>query len=430
MEQSAVVLTLPTLYKHKPGAKAAQQWRVEVVKVFDANTVETFSIDTHSGQVGGIQTAAHKLVTQGKNLGRSNATTAEQQAVAEARAMHEKKRAREGYCDSLADAAAGKSSSAVDVAAPPAPMLAKVWEDEFSKVAWPAWCQKKFDGHRCVAKLSLWHGKDEGGIDCFEDVTVSLWSRKRERITSMPHVEQELQRMLEQYLSTAPGTGVEKLRRVGFDSAECEPWVLVLDGELYCHDLSFERMSSLVRNKTVQPGHNQVKLHVFDQQSPLPFLKRLCQVEPLFLTESAVKLELPVFVADAAAAEAERDRCVAEGYEGAMLRHGSEGYRVCVGAVICRDDAGNEIKFKPAVPDEVLREQRTSRSWIGKRAPFKYQERTSKGVARFPIGTGLPVGATESPLDYIRPAADRPSGYNPHRPICDCCECRIAGGAS
>jgi predicted DNA-binding WGR domain protein len=83
--------TLPTLYKRNSNATAIQQWTISVT---DA------TITTMYGQVGGAMQTTSDTVTQGKNLGKKNATTPEQQAMLEAEAQHERKR-KAGYVVSL-----------------------------------------------------------------------------------------------------------------------------------------------------------------------------------------------------------------------------------------------------------------------------------------------------------------------------------------
>ena len=132
--------TLPTLYK-RTSTGATQQWTVAV----DGNT-----ISTTYGQVGGALQITHDVISEGKNLGRSNATTPEQQAQLEAAAQHEKKR-KAGYVADLATAQAGGTDDIIEGGV--LPMLAKVYEDRADKVTFPVAVQPKLDGHRCIAVI-------------------------------------------------------------------------------------------------------------------------------------------------------------------------------------------------------------------------------------------------------------------------------------
>ena len=61
---------------------ATQEWSIEVVDN---------KYRTHSGQVGGIITTNEWTVCYGKNVGRANSTTNDEQAMAEAVAKRTKK---------------------------------------------------------------------------------------------------------------------------------------------------------------------------------------------------------------------------------------------------------------------------------------------------------------------------------------------------
>lgn len=78
--------TFKTIYKYSTKGKA-QQWTIV------ADRDEFYTI---SGQVGGKLTTSKPTTCTGKNIGKSNETTPEQQALAEAAAKHQKK-LDEGY---------------------------------------------------------------------------------------------------------------------------------------------------------------------------------------------------------------------------------------------------------------------------------------------------------------------------------------------
>lgn len=123
--------TLPTLYK-RTSTGAIQQWTI---------AVDDATITTTYGQVGGAMQTTTDVITDGKNIGRSNATTPQQQAHAEAAAQHEKKR-KAGYVVDLATAQRGDVDTTV-IEGGVLPMLAKVWEDRADKVTFPVAVQPK-----------------------------------------------------------------------------------------------------------------------------------------------------------------------------------------------------------------------------------------------------------------------------------------------
>ena len=74
-------MKLPTLYKKTTIGKT-QTWEIEV----SGNKFRTIS-----GQADGKKITNNWTVCQGKNVGKKNATTGEEQALKEAEAKHKKK---------------------------------------------------------------------------------------------------------------------------------------------------------------------------------------------------------------------------------------------------------------------------------------------------------------------------------------------------
>ncbi len=174
----------------------------------------------HAGLDGGKIVTSDWTRAFEKNLGRSNATRAEEQARLECESAYEKKR-KEGY------AAEGQEARHFVQ-----PMLAIEWDKRlrFLEPQSVFYAQPKLDGIRCVATR-------EG-----------LFSRKGEPIVSCPHIERVAVKMLEQ-----------------------TPGLKALDGELYNHDLrdDFEEIASLVRKQKVTAEHFQetagvIQYHVYD----------------------------------------------------------------------------------------------------------------------------------------------------------------------
>ncbi len=263
--------TFPTLYK-KTSAGADQFWSIET----DGNTILS-----RWGRVGGSEQTTTDTISAGKNIGRANETTPDEQAVAEAQAQWEKKKTR-GYVENLSDARDGKVDAAVEGGI--FPMLAQKFRDHGQKITYPAYAQPKLDGHRCVAMAS------------------GLWSRTRKPIVSVPHINAALKPLI--------GTAV-------------------FDGELYSPDFHdrFEELSSLIRPAYAKPGHDAVQYHVYDCAMAGPFSLRLAYLQsvlsgakhPLVLVETIV-----VNNEDELMAAFEKFR--AQGYEGAMVRNAAGLY--------------------------------------------------------------------------------------------------------
>ena len=389
--------TLPTLYK-RTSTGATQQWTVAV----DGNT-----ISTTYGQVGGAMQTTHDVISEGKNLGRSNATTPEQQAQLEAAAQHEKKR-KAGYVADLATAQAGGTDDIIEGGV--LPMLAKVYEDRADKVTFPVAVQPKLDGHRCIAVIEL-----NKTVLPLGSASISLWSRTRKRIRSMPHIEAEIGGIF----AVLVAQGI-------YGTAAELPDTIILDGELYHHDYRdrFEQLTSLIRPDEPRPGHEVVEYHVYDIVSQQPFLERFRTLEHTFDTTKHIRLVETHIADNVDQLMSHYDYFRKAGYEGAMARQlhlpyehkrsdqllklkdfvdlefkivgveeGRGKLRGHVGAFICEVPVGDTLAtcaVKLAGDTSVLAQAwQQPDKWIGKMLTVKYQGKTATGSLRFPTGLRL-----------------------------------------
>ena len=191
---------LETLY-HQGKTGAIVQWDI---------WTEDADICTEYGQIGGKMQTSRKTATP-KNVGRANATSANEQAVLEAKAMH-KKRLDGKYSLTIEDA---KKEVFL-------PMLAASFDKRKDKVTYPADVQPKLDGVRCLA---YWDGD-----------SVKLMSRGGKQWNCCQHIIDELETVL--------------------------PKDWVLDGELYIHGATFQEITKLV--KKLRPESVNVQFHVYD----------------------------------------------------------------------------------------------------------------------------------------------------------------------
>lgn len=272
--------TFPTLYELSSGG-SIKQWTI---------SVNGATITTEWGLKGGTLQKTHDTLKEGKNLGKANATTAEEQAMLEAEAKHTKKK-KSGYVESLDSAEAGEVDALVQGGE--WPMLAEVFQDHAHKVKYPAVIQKKYDGHRCIAQV------DKAG-------KVTLWSRERRPIETMGHIVKELER-------TCAAAGVK----------DC-----FLDGELYIHGLRFQAITRLV--KKYRPGESEkVQYHLYDIITDECYRARYARLS--FVEEHGDKAVLVVaesiFVNSEAEAAEAFAHFVSLGYEGLMMRLLGEGYK-------------------------------------------------------------------------------------------------------
>ena len=175
---------------------------------------------TIAGLSDGKKVTSEWTVCEPKNVGRSNETTAKQQAISEMESAYEHKLTR-GYFTSLDD---------VDSFDKFKPMLAAKYEDhKFDFKTNEYYSQPKLDGIRCIAR------KD------------GLWTRQGKPIVSCPHITDYLKVFFDHYPNA------------------------ILDGELYNHELKddFNKITSLVRKaKPEEVDFTEsaalVEYHVYD----------------------------------------------------------------------------------------------------------------------------------------------------------------------
>lgn len=244
---------------------------------------------THSGQVDGAITTSDFTTVTVKNKGKANESSGEEQAKAEVESNYRRK-IKDGYVSTPEEALKSVRFS---------PMLAKNFEDYAKDIASSTgWSQPKLDGIRCIAN------KD------------GLWSRRGDRIVSCPHIEALLVPVFEKVPD------------------------LILDGELYNHDLheNFNEITSLVKTTKPSKAHLEktaaiVQYHVYDantndnpgcikRQSIYMDAIALAKTVSNSLTRPSMIVAVPTLMVNLC--EADLDPLYAEyleaGYEGQMIR--------------------------------------------------------------------------------------------------------------
>lgn len=296
--------------KKKPVVAGKRTWPLLLKKTARGQT-QTWRIwvEPGPGYVGeihvryGLETGKkqHQVETidAGKNLGRSNETSPFEQAVLQAAALWTRQQERKGY---------GLTLEASAEATRLAPMLAEPFPEFAAKVDWEtAYAQPKLDGHRCVAT------KERG--------RVVLRSRKGKPITALPHIVAEL----DHYLAEGD----------------------VVDGEMYCHGMTLQKIAAAVSRKNGVAAHaDQIQYHIYDRFAAARFRDRSDSLRTQFGTRLETLVLTPTVVVrsrdDLAVCEA---HFLAEGYEGAMLRYGTQGYQAGV-------RTNTLLKVKQFVDDE------------------------------------------------------------------------------
>ncbi len=124
-------------------------------------------------------------------------------------------------------------------------MLAYPFEESrLAKWKAPYLVQPKLDGERCRVT--------------FKDYA-TLLSSTEELVTGVPHIADAMEFLFNQKVELPE-----------------------LDGELYCHGMTFEEIHSIVSRKymdTIHPAHEKIKLHLFDVITDDPQLARTHYVE-------------------------------------------------------------------------------------------------------------------------------------------------------
>jgi predicted DNA-binding WGR domain protein len=386
--------TWPKLYKRNNQGKILE-WSV---------AAQGNRIVTSYGQVGGkIQTTSDE-VPEGKNLGRSNATTPAEQAASEAEASWTKQKKR-GYVEDEQLAAEGGRDELITGGVDP--MLAHHYMDviydlrpgggttyekskDAKKIKFPCQGQPKLDGIRCLAVK-----EDDGSF--------SLWTRTRKPITSCPHIEREMARL---YAGAPAGT--------------------VVDGELYNHAYKrdFEKIASAVRKDEPTPESELVQYHVYDVASaPSSFSDRLVfNASFIGREDGIVHLVETIHVQDEDAVVPLFEKFVADGVEGLMLRNSGSLYvgkrsydlqkakpfqddEFCIvgftegrgklkgrlGTWICKTSDGDVFETAMNGEQEKLEEYfLNGASYVGQLLTVRFQGRTgARKVPRFPKGHSI-----------------------------------------
>lgn len=330
-------------------------------------------------QVSGILDGAlvkHESECKPKNVGKANETTAEEQAIAEAKSKIETKMTT-GYFETVDEA---KNSEVI------LPMLAKSYTEK--AINWEkgkVYIQPKLDGMRCLAFVSK--GK------------VQLLSRKGKEITTMDHI-------------------VSDLNKITDDKS------YVLDGELYAHGKTFQENMKLIKKKRAESI--TVRFIVYDivdaNSSYTDRLENLSQILKRHVYNhckriSTSEIKSSQFITDW------HNNYVNLGYEGAIIRHSDKGYEVNKrsssllkyknfidkvyeiidvvpsvknpkqGVIHCSDSIGEVpvsfgcgMKFSQADKEDILKNKEM---FIGKKAEIRFFEYTDDGLPRFPVCFGI-----------------------------------------
>jgi len=270
------------------------------------------------------------------------------------------------------------------------PMLAIEMEERLVK--FPAFVQPKLDGIRCI--IYLHHNK------------IIFQSRQNKLFEPFTHLLPELEKIFNLYPH------------------------LILDGELYCHGLGFESVTSMVRRaKTRHPDVDKINYIIYDclydYVSNESYMNRISSISKMCMNsvegkENKVFFIETIEVTTMKHIEDAHTHYTNAGYEGIMIRtngpykHGrskdllkykkfkdseflvvghTEGTGAHAGTAIfvCQTNS-NTFHVVMNGPLEKRREMLTHvGDYYGKFLTVKYQELSADGIPRFPIGLGFRI---------------------------------------
>jgi DNA ligase-1 len=366
------------LYCDKDGTRKTRVWIARVRGGADGTAVA----EVEHGAEGGIMQTATRTFLKGKNAGRSNATDAFGQALAETKRRWLDKKEKEGYTER-------GTAVAVDEK-PILPMLAKTYQrGKKCGIVFPCLVQPKLDGVRCLFRLE-------------RDGRIVGRSRTGGEFTTVRGIAAALEPVF-----------------------RADPSV-VLDGELYSDEMPFQELAGLVKKKKDYEDDPRIRYHVFDLVDEASgFRERLKRLGRLMdgLGGRVCLLETREAASEGEAVEYFRGM-IEKGYEGLILRNSLGGYAANkrsadlqkykefmeeefpivgyreaegpdAGTVIwvCRTEDGQEFSVRPrGTRAERAGWLETAESAIGKPLTVIFQERTEGGIPRFPVGKAIRDG--------------------------------------
>lgn len=121
------------------------------------------------------------------------------------------------------------------------------------------------------------------------------------------------------------------------------PEGIYLDGELYAHGLSFQENMKLIKKN--RPESVNVKYHVYDMISDLPFGRRIQLLHDAVKNVKNIELVETYIINSEEELKHFHSQFIQEGYEGTMVRWGTEGYQM-------DKRSSNLLKYKDFI-DEV-----------------------------------------------------------------------------
>lgn len=263
--------TWPALHKLDNKGKV-RFWEVQVGEIRPG----VWGYTQYHGTLGGRLTSSTTEISSGKNIGKKNETTIQEQCELKAESLWTKKRDRDGYTESI------------PTEKPLRPMLAKKYKEDGKHIKFPCFVQPKLNGLRCLAFV--------------KDGRVKLVSRKNVEWKSLSHLVEEL--------SDFPDG--------------------IYDGELYIHGPLFNNIIGAVKRDEANELSAQIELHIYDfVEEATDYVFRLSKiVDKLPDGRKFVRFVETRTITSASLVDEFHDSYVDKGYEGIMLRNKTGGYKI------------------------------------------------------------------------------------------------------
>jgi DNA ligase-1 len=359
----------PTLYGLSSTGKP-KEWKIRVITLPGSNGSENPIIEITHGYVDGKKVTSSRRVESGKNIGKTNETTAFEQACLEAQSLWTSKRDQK-YIETIPT-----EDTKSDIILP---MLAQKFKDRKHEIKYPCFAQPKLNGVRCLAQKL--------------DGSVKYISRGGKEFTTLSHMTSYILNALQ-------------------EDGE------ILDGEIFVKGWSFQE---IIRNvKKQRDTSSQLQYWVYDKADPnLAFIDR-----SQWLEWNVGRLYPSIVLVDTLVVEKESDvyklhkEFVSQGFEGIIIRNaggryifdhrskdlqkyktfedkefkiigGYEGEGLEEGCVVFVCDLGNgkEFHVRPRGSRDLRREWlKDLKNIVGKDLTVRYQDLSEDGVPTFGVG--------------------------------------------
>jgi ATP-dependent DNA ligase len=282
-----------------------QKWLEMGVKVPDGIIAEIW---TENGLVTGTKSrSAASYIDTPKNQGKKNERNVLQQALVKMRGIYLKK-VDEGSTTELINLT---QAMAISHNTKFYPMLAKKYEDYADKIIYPIYMQPKLDGNRCIIFLN------NIVKPTYQNVIMYTRDHKEHPNNAVNiRIKEELLPFLIRNYNEEEGGSI------------------YLDGELYVHNVSLQKISSAVRDAKNMDSEEVIQYHVYDHFYPKyvkeTFQERYRTLKLLWKLSkpdnNIIVLVETVEIQTREACDKQYQKYLLENYEGAMIRTVSGPY--------------------------------------------------------------------------------------------------------